>query len=100
VKQRVTEFGIRLAIGATGREIAALVLRRGAVLIAGGLLLGMGASVLLNRILKSVLYGAGPMDVPVSLAAAALLAAIGLAACYMPARRAGAVDPMTILRGL
>jgi putative ABC transport system permease protein len=87
-----------LAIGATAHDVVALVLRRGAVLISSGLLLGMGAALLLTRVLKSVLYGVKAIDAPVFLAAAGLLAGIGLAACYVPAPRAGAVDPMAVLR--
>ena len=99
VKQRVREFGIRLALGATANDVVALVLRRGVRLISSGLLLGLGASVVLTRILKSVLYGVKPIDAPVLFLAAVLLAGAGLAACYVPARKAGAVDPMTVLRG-
>jgi putative ABC transport system permease protein len=98
VKQRIREFGIRLAAGATANDLIALVVRRGAVLIASGLLLGLGASLLLTRVLKSLLYGVKDIDAPAFCAAAALLAAVGLAACYVPARKAGAVDPMTVLR--
>jgi putative ABC transport system permease protein len=98
VKQSLREFGIRLAIGATTGDLVTLVVRRGAILIASGLLLGTGAALLLTRVLKSVLYGVGTLDTPAFLAAAVSLAAIGLAACYVPARKAGAVDPMTVLR--
>jgi len=98
VKQRDREFGIRLATGATASDLVALALRRGAVLISSGLLLGRGASLLLTRVLQSMLYGVKSVDAPAFLAAAALLAGIGLAACYVPARKAGAVDPMTVLR--
>jgi predicted permease len=98
VKQSLREFGIRLAIGATTGDLVTLVVRRGAVLIASGLLLGTGAALLVTRVLKSVLYGVGTLGAPAFLAAAVSLAAIGLAACYVPARKAGAVDPMTVLR--
>ncbi len=98
VKQRLREFGVRVALGATSDDVVALVLRRGAVLIAGGLLLGVGASLVLTRVLKSVLFGVQPIDLPTFAAAAVLLAAIGMAACYLPARKAGEVDPMTVLR--
>jgi len=98
VKQRIREFGIRLAVGATADDLVTLVVRRGAALIASGLLLGLGASLLLTRALKSVLYGVKAIDAPPFCIAAALLAAVGLAACYVPARKAGAVDPMTVLR--
>ena len=98
VRQRVREFGIRLAIGATANDVVALVVRHGAVSIASGLVLGMGASLLLTRVLKSVLYGVKAIDAPTFLGAAGLLGGIALAACYVPARKAGNVDPMTILR--
>jgi putative ABC transport system permease protein len=98
VRQRIRECGIRLAIGATAGDVVALVLRRGAALISSGLLLGMGASLLLTRVLRSVLYGIEAINAPTFLAAAVLLAAFGLAACYVPARKAAAVDPMTVLR--
>ena len=98
VKQRVREFGIRLAIGATSNDVVALVLRRGAVLTLCGLLLGLGASLLLTRVLNSVLFGVKAINAPAFCVAALLLAAIGLAASYVPARKAGAVDPMTVLR--
>ena len=98
VKQRLREFGVRMALGATSDDVVALVLRRGAVLIAGGLLLGVGASLVLTRVLKSVLFGVQPVDLLTFAAAALVLAAIGMAACYLPARKAGEVDPMTVLR--
>jgi predicted permease len=99
VKQSVREFGIRLALGATPNDVVALVLRRGIVLIASGLLLGMGASILLTRVLAGVLYGVKAIDAPAVFVAALSLAGIGLAACYAPARKAAAVDPMLVLRG-
>ncbi|MDR3700484.1 MAG: ABC transporter permease [Candidatus Sulfopaludibacter sp.] len=98
VKQRLREFGVRMALGATADDVVALVLRRGAVLIATGLLLGVGASLALTRALKSVLYGVQAIDLPTFAAAAAVLAAVGMAACYLPARKASGVNPMTVLR--
>lgn len=90
VKQRVREFGIRLAVGATAGDVTALVLRRGAILIASGLLLGVAGFFLF--------YGRQSVAVPAFVIAPALLAGVGLAACYLPARKAGAVDPISILR--
>jgi putative ABC transport system permease protein len=98
VKQRLREFGVRMAVGATAADLVALVLRRGAFLIACGLLLGAAASLVLTRALRSVLYAAGPIDPASLLAAAGILAAAGMAACYAPARKAGAVDPINVLR--
>ncbi len=98
VKQRLHEFGVRMAVGATGQDVVALVLRRGALLIGSGLLLGLGISLALTRVLKSVLFGVQAIDLPTFAAAGAILAAIGMAACYLPARKAGAVDPIAVLR--
>jgi predicted permease len=98
VRQRLQEFGVRAAMGATARDLVVLVLRRGAVLIAAGLLLGAAASLALTRVLKNVLYGIGAIDAPALLGAAALLAVVALAACYFPARKAGTVDAMSVLR--
>jgi putative ABC transport system permease protein len=99
VKQSVREFGIRMAVGATANDVVALVLRRGVVLIASGLLLGLAASILLTRVLAGVLYGVQAIDAPAVFVAALSLAGTGMAACYVPARKAGAVDPMSVLRG-
>jgi putative ABC transport system permease protein len=98
VRQRVKEFGIRLAVGATANDVVALVLRRGASLIALGLLIGMTAAGALTRVLEGVLYGVNTVD-PLALAAAAsLLAVTGLLACYIPSRKAAGTDPIEILR--
>ncbi|HWC96551.1 MAG TPA: ABC transporter permease [Candidatus Sulfopaludibacter sp.] len=99
VKQRLKEFGVRVAIGATATDLVILVFRRGAALVGVGLLLGLAASLLLARMLKSLLYGVGSIDAPSLLASSLLLAAVAFAACYGPARKAGLVDPMTVLRG-
>jgi putative ABC transport system permease protein len=98
VRQRLKEFGVRAAIGATARDLVILVLRRGAVLILAGLLLGATASLALTRLLKKVLYGVGPIDARSLIGAALLLALVAIAACYFPARKAGTVDPMSVLR--
>jgi hypothetical protein len=76
------------------KAAAPLFGRRGVVLIASGLVLGMRASLVLTRILKSVLYGVKPIDARALVVAAVPLAGVGMAACYVPARKAGAVGPM------
>ncbi|MCY4029966.1 MAG: ADOP family duplicated permease [Acidobacteria bacterium] len=98
VVQRVREFGVRSALGATPASIVRLVLRRAERLTGAGLILGIGASLAATRGLAGLLYETDPRD-PVTLAAAAVV--LGLAAmfaAFAPARRAGKADPATVLR--
>ncbi len=98
VGQRTRELGIRLALGAQRRDVLRLVLGQGTRLILTGLVLGLGASLALARVLKSLLYGVAPND-PVTLVfVACLLGAVALLASYLPARRATLIDPLTALR--
>jgi putative ABC transport system permease protein len=98
VGQRTREIGIRMALGATPRDIARLVLVGGSRLIATGLAAGLLGAFGATRFLSAILYEVHPGD-PASLAAAAtLLAAAAFAAHWLPARRAARVDPMTALR--
>jgi putative ABC transport system permease protein len=98
VSARTREVGIRMALGAGSREVLSMVLRQGLSLVAAGLAMGVGVSLLLVRFLGTLLYETGPAD-PVTLAAAALgLSAIAILATYIPARRATRIDPMLALR--
>jgi putative ABC transport system permease protein len=98
VTRRVHELGIRAALGASKQEIVALVLRQGMRLAAVGLGAGLIAALLLTRLMAGLLYGVRPAD-PLTLAAVTLLlAGIALVACYIPALRATAVDPVDALR--
>jgi predicted permease len=98
VANRGREFGIRLAVGAGPRALVRLVLVEGAVLAGLGVVLGIAGAVMVTRWLASLLYEVSPTD-PVVLVALPLgLAAIALAACYVPARRAASSDPLTVLR--
>ena len=98
VAERRREIGIRIALGATPRDVQRLVLRTGATTVAFGLLAGLGASFVLLRLLRSVLFGVGAHD-PVTLSCAgALLALVALAAHWGPIRQARRVDPMASLR--
>jgi putative ABC transport system permease protein len=98
VRQRSRELGVRLAIGATPRAVAVLVLRQGMRLTLAGLAVGLLASVALTRALSSLLFGVTSMDPLTWVVVSLLLAAVCAVACYIPARRAAAIDPVTALR--
>jgi putative ABC transport system permease protein len=98
VGQRTQEIGLRMALGASSREVLFMVLSEGMLLALVGLFLGLGGTYFVGRTMKSILYGVTAMDpLAFSLVAAVLLSAAMLA-CYLPARRATQVDPMVALR--
>jgi ABC-type antimicrobial peptide transport system permease subunit len=98
VNRRKREIGLRMALGATRLSVLGLILKQGMSLVVTGVLIGFVASLLVGRLLSGMLYGVSSGD-PVSLAAAALmLLAIALLACYLPARWASRVDPLVALR--
>jgi len=97
VSRRTHEIGLRMALGANPRGVLALILGQGMKLIGAGAVLGIGASFGLTRLMSGLLFETEPAD-PLTLAAmAALLAAAGGMACWIPARRAMSIDPMTAL---
>ena len=98
VTERQGEIGIRMAMGAQRGDIVALVVRQGAVLVVAGLLAGTLGAVASTRLLESFLFGVTPDDWLSFAAAALVVAAVALAACWLPARRATRVDPMKALR--
>ena len=96
--ERTYEVGIRMALGAQSRDVRALFLRRGLALTLAGLVLGIGAAMLVTPIMSALLYGVAPTD-PVTYAAIAVLfAIIASLACFVPARRAAALDPNVAFR--
>jgi putative ABC transport system permease protein len=96
--RRRYEFGVRLAIGATPRQVMSLVMREGAVLAAIGLTLGTAGAVVAARLLQSQLFGVTPRDVVSYTFAVAAIALAALTACWLPARRISAIAPLEALR--
>jgi predicted permease len=98
VVQRTHEIGIRAALGANASTLLRLILRHGMTLAALGLAFGFAASLMLARVLGTLLFGVTPRD-PLTLGAAAIvLTGVAFLACYLPARRAAALDPLIALR--
>jgi len=98
VRRQRREFGIRLALGADARAVRRLIVRRGAAVSIAGIAIGIGASLLLTRLLESMLNDVKPTDPSVYVANAALVLFVSIAACDIPARWAGRVDPAVVLR--
>jgi hypothetical protein len=98
VSQRMSELGIRLALGATARDIHHLVIREGMQPVLYGLGLGVITALMLTQVLRALLFGVAAAD-PFSFATAGMIVTLaGLLACWLPARRAAKVDPMVALR--
>jgi putative ABC transport system permease protein len=99
LRQRVQEFGVRMAFGAGSKSLVQLVVTHGLVLALSGVVVGLGASLFLTRAASSLLYGVTPFD-PVTFGGIPiLLVAISSLASYIPARRAARIDPVVALRG-
>jgi predicted permease len=98
VNQRTREIAIRLAIGASPKNVIGLVVRRGLTLTGIGVILGWGAGLAAGRLLQSQLLGVTASDPWTLVGAATLLVGVALGACFVPARRASKVDPMVALR--
>ena len=98
VSRQIRDIGIRMALGATSADVVKMVLRRGLVLIAAGIVVGVGASLAVTRVLSAQLFGVAPHDIPTLAMVIVVVLLAGAAACYFPARRATRVDPMVALR--
>ena len=98
VSQQTHEIGIRMALGATEQNVFLIVLRTGTLLVSIGLAVGVVASLFLNNLIASQLWGVKPHDPLTMIGVILVIAAIGTIACLIPARRATRVDPLVSLR--
>ena len=98
VSQRTREFGLRLALGAARGSILTMVLRQGLALVLAGLVIGAAGAFALSRTLSSFLFETAPTDAGIFAGVSLVFVVTGLAACYLPARRAMGVDPLVALR--
>jgi putative ABC transport system permease protein len=98
VAQRTREIGVRVALGASARDVLGMVLRNGAFTSVAGISAGVLGALVLTRWLRSQLFEVSAMDLPTFAAVALLLFLVSLVACWIPARRATRVDPIVVLR--
>ena len=98
VAQRSREIGIRLALGAARRDVLSLVMLQGMGMVAAGVMVGLAGSLLLTKLLRTLLFQVSPGDPLVHATIVVLLVAVALVATFLPARRAAALDPFATLR--
>ncbi|MDQ6911584.1 MAG: ABC transporter permease [Verrucomicrobiota bacterium] len=98
VAQRTQEIGIRMALGAQRLDVLRLIVGQGARLVVLAMIIGVAAAFAMTRSIASLLYGVAATDFPTLFSVAFLLALIALLACWLPARRASGIDPITALR--
>jgi putative ABC transport system permease protein len=98
VEQRTREIGVRVALGATGRDVIAHMMKGGVKLVGIGIGLGLVGAMANGKILESLVVGTIATQIGTALGVAAVFGAIALASCYLPARRAAALDPLKALR--
>ena len=98
VGQRVQEFGVRLALGASRAAVLRLVLRQGLTLAIIGVAIGLAGAAWLTQYVSTLLFNVAPLDPAIFAAATLTLVAVALIACYVPARRATRTDPLVALR--
>lgn len=99
VLQRAREIGVRMALGARRMDIFTLIIREGMLLTAIGIVIGIGGSIALTRLIAGLLFGVTPTDFSTFAVLSVFLAAIAFVACWWPAHRASQVDPIITLRG-
>lgn len=98
VDRRMQEFGVRMALGASRRDLVRLVARRGLVLVVTGLVFGLAGAAALTRFLQALLYQTSPQDPMVLAAAGGILLGVAVLACIVPSYRATKVDVTRLLR--
>jgi putative ABC transport system permease protein len=98
VSARIPEIGIRMSLGADASRVRRMILGEGGVLLATGLMLGLAGAFATARVLRGMLFGVTPNDPATFVAVALILGAVGASACWLPAARAGSVDPAIALR--
>jgi ABC-type antimicrobial peptide transport system permease subunit len=98
VAQRAQEIGIRMALGARRGQVLGMMMGNGARLAVAGIGIGAAGALALTRFMSAFLFGVGPTDFLTFLGMPLLFAAVALLACYLPARRAMRLDPITTLR--
>ncbi|HWH51258.1 MAG TPA: ABC transporter permease, partial [Gemmatimonadaceae bacterium] len=98
VTQRTREFGIRIALGATVDQVVHRIVRRNALLTAGGLALGLAGAVVATRAMRGLLFGVAPLDPAAFVLACVVLGGTALIAAWLAARRVGGVDPVVAMR--
>jgi putative ABC transport system permease protein len=99
VTQRTREMGVRIAVGATSRDVIALVMRHALGLVVFGVAAGLAAGVLGSRLVRSLLFATSATDGATFVVVPCLLAIVAVIASFVPARRAARVDPIVALRG-
>jgi putative ABC transport system permease protein len=98
VTQRMQEFGVRMALGATRSDVMRLIFGQASKMVGVGIALGLGGSALISRAVMTLLYRVAPFDAGILASVSSLLASVAFLAVYFPARRAGKCDPMESLR--
>jgi ABC-type antimicrobial peptide transport system permease subunit len=99
VSARTNEIGIRMSLGADSARVQRMVLWEGGVLLVVGLVLGVTGALVGTQLIRGLLFGVVPQDPLTLLGVAFIMAAVGIAACWLPARRAAKIDPALAMRG-